>query len=382
MQGSFDFAIVGGGIAGLSVASGLAPHGKVALIERESTLAYHASGRSVAMFSSHSGNPMMRALTRASRPFFEAPPPSWHDRPLLTPRGLLVIAPPEQLPALQQQGAEGGTWRELDGAGASSVMPMLDARRIARALLDPDARQIEVAALIAGYRHSLLAHGGVLIESAEVFTLEQRGTQWRLVAGDVELTTRIVINAAGAWADEVAHRAGLEPVAIQPRRRTVAVLAAPSGIATDGPMTTDAARRFYFRPASGPRDIEFLVFPCDETPVEPCDAQPAPSEIKTAREQIDGLCRPHTGLANHPVRRAWAGLRSFAPDENPVVGFDPAASGFFWLAGQGGHGIQAAPALADLAVSLILDRPQSEELVARDIDPVALSPSRFELARL
>ncbi|SEF00870.1 D-arginine dehydrogenase [Rhizobiales bacterium GAS188] len=380
MHARFDFAVIGGGVAGLSVASGLAAHGRVVLLEREPELARHASGRSVAMFSAHSGNPVMRALTRASRPFFETPPP-WHDRPLLTLRGLLVVAPPEQLPALARQSAEGRAeaqpWRELDGTGAASVMPILDAKRIAGALYDPAARQIEVNGLITGYRRVLAAGGGEIAVGADVAALEHRNGHWRLTGRNLDVAAGSVVNAGGAWADEVAARAGLPPVGITPRRRSVAVVAAPSDVSVDGPMTADAARRFYFRPAPGTGEVELLMSPCDETRAQPGDAQPGPADVDAVRGRVEELCCPDAGLAGRPVRRAWAGLRSFAPDELPVVGFDPAASGFFWLAGQGGHGIQAAPALADLAVGLILERPPAAHLAAHAIDATALAPRRF-----
>ena len=234
MRESFDFEVIGGGIAGLSVASGLAPCGKVALIEREPALARHASGRSVAMFSVHSGNPVMRALTRASRSFFEAPPPAWRDGPLLTPRGLLVLAPPEQLQAVAQESAAGrgeaAPWQELDGMAAAKLMPILDAARVGRALFDPEARQIEVDALIAGYRRFLAAEGGTILLGVEVSALERHGARWRLLGRDLELAARIVVNAAGAWADELARRAGVTPVGIAARRRSIAVMAAPSGV--------------------------------------------------------------------------------------------------------------------------------------------------------
>jgi D-arginine dehydrogenase len=275
--------------------------------------------------------------------------------------------------------AESEPWQELDSAGAATIMPVLDSRRIAAALFDPKARQIEVQALIAGYGRLLSLEGGVIATGIEVSAIEPRGTHWRLTGKDLNFTARIVVNAAGAWADEVARRAGLPPVGITARRRSVAVVAAPGEVPVTGPMTADAARSFYFRPAPGKRDTELLMSPCDETPVEPCDAQPDPFDIEAVRERVARLCRVDSGLAGCAVRRAWAGLRSFAPDELPVVGFDAAASRFFWLAGQGGHGIQASPALADLAVSLILDRPQGAHLAAQGIDAATLAPRRLEL---
>jgi D-arginine dehydrogenase len=376
----FDFAVIGGGVAGLSVAAGLALRGRVALLEREARLALHSSGRSVAMYSAHSGNPVMRALTRASRAFFDNPPIDWSDRPLLSRRGMLIIAPPEQSASLEQQlrdgYGEGQPWEELSGDQAAVLVPILAAPKIAAALYDSEAMQIEVDRLTAGYRRVFVRRGGIINARTHVRSLRRLGGRWLVEGAGFSISAQVIVNAAGAWADEIAAAAGLPPIVIEARRRTVAVVGAPSGITASAPMTTDTQRTFYFRPAAAHDRVELLMSPCDETRVPPSDVVPDAPDVKDVLHRVELVCRPEIRIDACPVRRSWAGLRSFTPDEIPVVGFDPLTEDFLWVAGQGGHGLQAAPALADLAVALIAGEQIGDELAAQRVDLRALAVRR------
>jgi len=206
--------------------------------------------------------------------------------------------------------------------------------------------------------------------------LSRRDGLWRIVTRGQTVSASIVVNAAGAWADEVARRADLPPLGIEARRRTVAVVSAPLGIRLDGPMTADAARNFYVRPAPSIDGIELFMSPCDEAPLLPGDAQPQAADLDLVRARLSEVCRTEAGIAYAPVRRAWAGLRSFAPDELPVVGFDPLGEAFFWVAGQGGHRLQAAPGIAELTVTLVLGEAIGGRLLDEGVQVGPLSVRR------
>jgi D-arginine dehydrogenase len=266
--------------------------------------------------------------------------------------------------------AESEPWQELDSAGAATIMPVLDSRRIAAALFDPKARQIEVQALIAGYGRLLSLEGGVIATGIEVSAIEPRGTHWRLTGKDLNFTARIVVNAAGAWADTVAGLAGLPPIGLVPKRRTALTIAAPAGMdSAHWPMTGDLSESFYFRPEAG----RLMLSPADETPMPPCDVQPDELDIAIA---IDRLTRATT-IEVVRVERKWAGLRSFVSDKTTVNGFDPLADGFFWLAGQGGYGIQTAEGMARCALSLIDSGELPADIGAAGLEAATLSPARF-----
>jgi D-arginine dehydrogenase len=372
----YDFAVVGAGIAGASVACELARSARVVLIERESQAGYHTTGRSAALFSGIYGPAQIRALSRASLPFFRNPPAGFAATPLLSPRGVLMIARAGQLPhleAMRREVAGRGSVEVLEGSALRAMMPLLREGYAAAALCEKDASDIDVHALHHGYLRAFRAAGGRLELDDGVVALERSGGGWRVGARRGTFMAGVVVNAAGAWADEVAQLAGAQPMGLSPRRRTAVTVRAPDG--TDPsrwPMAVDIEEKFYLKPESG----RLLLSPADETPSPPCDAQPDELDIAVCIDRVETAF----DLGVRAIESKWAGLRTFAPDRNPVVGFDPAVAGFFWLAGQGGYGIQTAPAMARLAAALALGREAPADIVAEGVDARALAPARLERA--
>lgn len=363
-----DVLVIGGGIAGISAAAELAVAGaEVTLLEAERQLAFHTTGRSAALYFENYGHPTVRALSRASRAYLENPPEGTVDGPLLSPRGALVVAPPEQLGALRsqvEQGRSHGTdIRELTPSQAAAIVPALREEAIAAAALEPDAADMDVAAIHQSFVRTFRRHGGRIEPEARVASLDHDGRWTATSARGVAHTAEVVVNAAGAWSDLVARLAGARPIGLVPKRRTAFMVAAPEG-SERWPLTVDAAHTFYFKP-DGP---QLLCSPADETPSEPCDARPEEIDIARAIDRINEI----TTLGIRSVRSSWAGLRSFVPDGGMVVGFDDAAPGFFWLAGQGGTGIQTAPAAGALAADLVRRVPPRSGL-----DPAGFSVGRL-----
>ena len=376
MTNTADFLVVGAGMAGTSAAAALSDHGTVVLLERESQPAYHATGRSAAIFTETYGNRVIRVLSAASRSFFTTPPDGFAAQPLLTPRGVMVIATAAQTPALEAQIERTREFatdlQRLTGDAARRLVPMLRPGHVAAASLEPAACDIDVHALHRGYLRQLRAAGGVLVVAAEVTALSRRGDSWTLASRAGTWTAPVVVNAAGAWADEVARCAGVTPVGLVPNRRTAALIAVPPHLAAGlahWPATVDVAESFYFKPDAG----RLLVSPADETPSAPCDAQPDEIDVAVAIERLSAAA----DIAVHRIEHKWAGLRTFAADRTPVVGYDPACPGFFWLAGQGGYGIQTAPAMARLAAALAVGAAIPADIAARGVTGDDLTPARF-----
>jgi D-arginine dehydrogenase len=367
---SFAAIVIGGGIAGVSVAAELAAAGagRVAMLEAESQLATHTTGRSAAMFLESYGGPTVRALTTASRAFFTDPPAL--EAELLTPRGLLWLATPDrvdQLTALQAEVRDlVPSVRLLEPSEAVEICPLLRPEPLALALHEPDAAEIDVLALHAGYVRRLRAHGGEIVASAPVAGLTGPAPREHGTGEDWTVTDRsgrrwrapVVVNAAGAWCDEVAALAGVRPLGLTPLRRTLFTVAAPEHLddaAAGAPLVSDVEHTFYVKPEGAG---QLLCSPADETPSAPCDARPGELEIARAIDRIREL----TVVEARHVRTAWAGLRSFVADREPVAGWEDDVAGFFWLAGQGGTGIQTAPALARTAATLILGAPLPDDV--------------------
>lgn len=345
-----DIVVIGAGIAGAAAAAHLAAHARVVLLEREGQPGYHSTGRSAALFTETYGNLTVRNLTRASRDFYLSWAEGFAEHPILTPRGALLYAPPEQMPALQRAWAEMSpldpTIAWLDGRAARELVPALRPDRVEAAIFEPNAMDIDVHTLHQGYLRLFRRRGGRVETDAAVTGLSRQGGAWVAATPRGEFAAPVVVNAAGAWADEVAGLAGLPPVGLQPKRRTAMIVPAPPGFDIGRwPMAIDAEETGYFKPDAG----KLLVSPADETPVPPCDVQPEELDIAIA---VDRLMRA-TVIAVGRVERKWAGLRSFVPDHTPVNGFDPLADGFFWLAGQGGYGIMTAEGMARTAAALI-----------------------------
>jgi D-arginine dehydrogenase len=369
-QASVDVVVVGAGIAGASVAAELARTHSVVVIEREAAPGYHATGRSAAIFSEAYGNAPVRALSRASRAFFTAPPQGFSDYPLITPRGALQVARADQAGTLSAvlDNAD-ASQRAVDCDEALRLSPLLRPEAAAAGgVYEPHAADIDVNALHQGYLRLLRHRGGAVHTDAEVTALSCADGIWSVTTGSEVHRAPVVINAAGAWADHLAALAGIAPLHIQPCRRTAILVELPEGVdAARSPLTLAIDESFYFKPDAG----LLLISPADETPVGPCDIQPEELDVAVAIDRVEQA----TNVIVRRVRRKWAGLRSFAPDRTPVVGFDPAAPGFFWLAGQGGYGIQTAPAMSSLAAALV--RGEALPASLDGFDPKAVSPARF-----
>jgi D-arginine dehydrogenase len=368
-----DVAVVGGGIAGMSVAAELAAGGgSVAVLEQERLLAYHASGRSAAAFLESYGSPEIRALTRASRPLFDAATDEPDAPPLLTHRPLLWVAPENHMPELEHLLATEPLLRRMGEEEARRLCPALRPGWTAGAAVEEGARDLDVAALFEHYRRRAISARARIITRARVRDAEPHGAGWLLhtEAGDVH--ANCIVNGAGAWADDLATRCGVAPLGLTPFRRTVAIVSTDA-VDRSWPLVADVAEGFYFRPEGN----GLLLSPADETPTDPCDAKPDMEDVALALDRVNET----TTLNLRHVKTSWAGLRTFAADRNPVVGFDRAYPGFFWMAGQGGYGMQTAPALAVLAAALLRGELLPPALAAEGLDPTRLSPSRFPVVR-
>ncbi len=377
MVASADYLVVGAGIAGASVASWLAPHGRVLILERESQPGYHATGRSAALFMESYGPPGVRALTRASRSFLSRPPDGFADHPLLTPRGAMMVAAPGQEPLLeaycQVLASIGADARRLDPAQACARVPVLRAEQVVGAVLEPEAADMDVHAIHQGYLRSLRRAGGGIACNAEVTAIERTaGRDWLVHAGAAVYQAPILINAAGAWVDRIAALAGVRPIGIQPRRRSAFVFALPEGVvARDWPLVLGAAEDWYIKPDAG----LMLGSPANADLVEPQDVQPETLDIALAIDRIEAM----TTLSIRRPARTWAGLRSFVADGELVGGFDPEADGFFWVAAQGGYGIQTSPAMGEACAALVRGLPLPPRIAGFGIDAQALGPGRLRL---
>jgi D-arginine dehydrogenase len=327
------------------------------------------------MYIESYGAPPVRMLTAASRSFFDAPPPGFADYPLLTPRGCLTIARADQSDRLEAEAralAETGSGvREMTETEARELVPALKIGAVARALYEPDSADIDVAALLQGFLRLAKARGADFRLEAGVAGLQRIEGAWRatLASGETILAGTIV-DAAGAWADRVAELAGLAPLGLTPKRRTAILIDPPPGLAIAAwPNVLDVAEQFYFKPQSG----LILASPGDETPSQPLDAAPEELDIAICIARIQAAAE----LPVRHVTRAWAGLRTFAPDHWPVIGHDDRASGYFWFAGQGGYGMQTSPAAARLGAALALGAVVPIDLADRGLTAATFSPGRF-----
>lgn len=374
-----NFLIVGGGMAGASAAYELAAHGSVVVLERESQPGYHSTGRSAALYTQTYGHPVVRALTVASWDFYTDPPEGFSEHPLLTPRGVLLIGRADQAAALDRDFAEGRrltpSVERLDRAQALARAPFLKSDYVDGAVWEPEAMDMDVHAIHTGYLRGLKARGGRLVTDAGVTALEQRDGLWIATSPAGVFAAPVLINAAGAWADVLAGMAGVRPIGLVPKRRTAItfdpVFADPAdaeGIA-GWPMVIDVDEQFYMKPESG----RLLLSPADETPVEPCDVQPEELDIAVAIDRMEQAVR----FSVRRITHKWAGLRSFVADKVMVAGYDESAEGFFWLAGQGGYGIQTAPAMGRTAASLATGGGLPAEVAALGVRVEDLAPARL-----
>ncbi|HEV2608949.1 MAG TPA: FAD-dependent oxidoreductase [Noviherbaspirillum sp.] len=345
-----DYLIIGAGIAGASIAYWLAPHASVILLEAESQPGYHSTGRSAALFYESYGPIQVRALTRASRAFLDAPPAGFAAHPILSPRGALMVAMHGQADLLDKHEAvvrsvTDGV-RRLNAEDACGMVPVLRRERILGAVLEPDAADIDVHLLHQGFLRGARAAGGTVHCDAPVTAMHHAGSTWHVAAGGREYEARVVVNAAGAWCDRIAVLAGVPPIGLEPRRRSAFIFAPPDGMPTSGwPMFIGVDESYYVKPDAG----MLLGSPANADPVEPHDVQAEELDIAMAIDRIQQV----TTLSVRRPQRVWAGLRSFVRDGDFVGGFDPAAPNFFWAAAQGGYGIQTSPAAGELYAAML-----------------------------
>lgn len=372
-----DFLVIGAGIAGASAAFELTRQSstaRVVLLEREDAPGYHSTGRSAALFLETYGGTVVRALARCSRSFLQSPPRAFTDTPLLAPRGVLHVARADQRETAERRFAEcrpRATNLQLLDARATEVLhPALRPGYAACAIYEPGAMDIDVDALHQGFLRGFKSRGGTLLTAADVRAVDGDGGNWRVATANHEFRATTIVNAAGAWADEVAKLARLAPIGLTAKRRTVITVDPPTTMNPRAwPMTVDMDEAFYFKPEAG----RVLVSPCDETPMPPCDAQADEWDVAVAVDRLQTA----TTLRVSRITHKWAGLRTFLPDKAPAIGPDRAASGFLWLAGQGGFGIKTAPAMGRLTAAAALGAPMPADLTDEGLTWAALDPNRF-----
>lgn len=370
-----DFAIVGAGIAGASLGWELAAHGSVLLLERESLPGYHTTGRSAALFLETYGTPAIRAMTRASRPFLQSPPPGFYDSAILSPRGVVYIAGPDQLDLLDATEAElrphAPQLERLSADALAARIPCLRREALGGGLQEGGAADIDVHSLHQGYLRGLRQRGGTLRTDAEVVAAQHHDGLWNLTLADgSHVRARTLVNAAGAWADVLGEMAGAAPIGLTPCRRTAFTFPAPEGMdLAQMPAIIAVDESFYIKPDAR----QLLGSPANADPTTPHDVVPEEIDVATGIFHIEAM----THLRIRRPTHTWAGLRSFVPDGEMVIGWDGGVDGLFWLAAQGGYGIQSAPAYALLARNLVLGEALDESLQAQGVDPAAMSPTRL-----
>ena len=375
-QTIFDYVVIGAGISGASVAYELSlKKQSVLIIEMEEFPGFHATGRSAAFFAETYGNHTVRCLTKASRDFFENAPKNFCENELFKARGALFIARDDQLEKLNQFYMEVSKLSDKvvqeDAAFALRKVGKLIPETIAGCVWDPDSQEIDVAALHQGYLKLAKQNGAELKLNAAVTELINSENHWQIKTKDKIFSAKVIVNAAGAWADKVAQMAAVKPVGLVPKKRTVAVVPIEKSIdVNDWPLVVDIDEEFYFKPEGG----NLLLSPADETPVEPMDAYTEMMDVAVAVERVTAVLDIEIKQVSHE----WAGLRTFVEDKSPVIGFDSENSSFFWLAGQGGYGIQMAPACAKLAASLMLGEKPSESLLAFGFEISTVLPQRIK----
>ena len=378
MSPDADFLVLGAGIAGASVAWHLAARGRVVVLEREPLPGYHSTGRSAAMFIEGYGPAQVRALTRASRAFLESPPDGFCDVPILSPRGVLMVAPPGREEALDAHAAvlaeHSGASQRLDPAQACALVPALRRETIVGATFEPEAADIDVDALHQGLLRGIARCGSNVVCGAEVQALTRAAGRWHARTPRGTFSAPVVLNAAGAWADAVGALAGAASIGLQPRRRSAFTFDPPEGCdvrrwPTFGGIDED----WYAKPDAG----RLLGSPANADPVPPHDVQAEELDVATGIHRIEAM----TTLRIRRPRRVWAGLRSFVADGELVGGWDARAEGFLWVAGQGGYGIQTCAAMGEACAALAAGDPLPARLAGFGVSLEALSPARLAAHR-
>ena len=365
----YDFLVIGGGMAGVSAAYELAEHGHVLLLEAESTTGYHATGRSAALFTRNYGGPVVRQINAASAEFFHSPPLGFCETSLLTPRGCLTVSFGDndaQLDALLALSSQGEEIHHVDPSEACAIVPFLQKDRVSRAVFEENVTDIDVATLQLCYLKGAKARGAIIMTKQPVTAMSHGEGIWSVQAANTLFSAKCVINAAGAWADRIGAMAGAGPIGLIPKRRTAIIINGPEGLdCTTLPAIDFAGSDAYIKPEAG----KLMASPGDATPSEPMDAWPDDLDIAVLADWV----QRNTTIEVNRIEHSWAGLRSFVPDEAPVVGDDANVPNFFWLAAQGGYGIMMAPILARLTAELCSET----EGPYRDLFAKALSPKRL-----
>jgi D-arginine dehydrogenase len=364
-----DILVIGGGIAGLSAAAALSNHAAVTVLEAEEQVGYHSSGRSATMLHYALGDRLVRALTLSSRPFFDDPPASFSDLPLGRRMPVLIHAREDERAALDQLQADLSQFaalERLDAAGVRELCPLLR-EDATHGIADRRGIRLDPHALLQGNLRELRSRGGELHTGQRVAAIEHSAGAWAVTSGTGErFSAPILVNAAGSWADEIARLAGVQPLGLQPKRRTIITFDAPSGTNLETlPFAKTVGDELYFAPESG----RLFASPMDEVPSEPCDSQPEELEVALAAYRME----ERTTVKVDRIHSRWAGLRTFTPDHHPAAGFAAEAEGFFWLAGQGGFGLQTSPAMAAIVESLIA----GTDWPIAGVAAAALAPGRF-----
>ena len=366
-----DFLVIGGGIAGLSAAARLAAHGRVLVIEAESAPGYHSSGRSVAFSHYGIGDEAVRAMTAWSRTFVE------DDPTLARTAATLYFADEASRPRLDWLGAAMAEFSDaiepVDAAAIARLCPAVrtGAGAAIAGLYDPTGLKLDADALLQRFAREMRAKGGQMLTGRRVASIEATGGGWRVrdETGETH-EAPVLVNAAGAWADRIAAMAGVDPLGLAPRRRTIIVVDPPAGAEIAGwPFVHSVAGDFYMLPEAG----RLLVSPVDEVEDDPCDAAPEDYDIALAADRLEH----YTTVAVTRIAHRWAGLRTFTSDRVPTAGFAADAPGFFWLAGQGGYGLQTAPAMSAAVESLVAGTPWPDGLAALGVTAATIGPERL-----
>ena len=367
-----DILVIGGGVAGLSAAAALAERAKVIVLEAEEQVGFHSSGRSAALLHYALGNPTIRRLTQASRQFFEDPPEELGEATLSSTLPILTPAREEELAGLRALADDLSPFTHIDWLDEEGLRRECPVLRVGengavQGFIDRTALKLDGHALLQAFARLLRRRGGEIRTEARIQSIHRTGSSWQVLTERGEQDEApLLVNAAGAWADVVAKLAGAAPVGLQPKRRTIIVFDAPADVDSSRlPFTKTVPDELYFGPEAG----RVFASPMDEIPTGPCDAQPEEFEMALAADRIE----QRTTMTVRRIEHHWAGLRTFAPDRLPVVGFAPDVESFFWLAGQGGAGLQTSPAMAAVAASLV----RGTAWPVPGLDPVSLAPGRF-----
>jgi D-arginine dehydrogenase len=347
---TFDIAVIGAGMAGAAAAAFLSADRHVALIEAEEVAGYHTTGRSAAIWIQNYGPPDVRELTRLSRAFYESPPAGFAAASLIRYRPVLTLATPDQEASLDAALTAGHGIRRITVAEAEALVPALRPGYLGGAAIEDDAFDMDVAAIHQGFLRMLRASGGELGLRSRAGRIERRGAVWEIeTSSGAVFSAPVVVNAAGAWGDQVGALVGATPLGLEPRRRTAAIIDPSPFDVSDWPMIVDVDESWYARPEARTR---LMVTPADATPDHPHDVQPDEYDIAVGIDRMQQAL----DITVQRVEHSWAGLRTFTPDGSLAFGWDPAVAGFFWCVGQGGYGIQTAPAAGRLVADMVLGR--------------------------